>query len=84
LDPVSSRMLDDLILELRASLGATVVVVTHELTSIFTIGDNCIFLDTETRTIGASGNPKELLTHTDNPRLRRFLTRGSSERAGGH
>jgi phospholipid/cholesterol/gamma-HCH transport system ATP-binding protein len=83
LDPISSRMLDDLILDLRSSLGATVVVITHELASIFTIGDKCIFLDTETHTIGASGNPKELLAHSDNPRVRRFLTRGGSELAGG-
>ncbi len=83
LDPISSRMLDDLILELRASLGATVVVVTHELASIFAIGDNCIFLDTESRTIGASGNPKELLAHADNPRVRNFLTRGASQSARG-
>ena len=46
LDPISSRLLDDLILELRDSLGATVVVVTHELASIFTIGNNSVFLDT--------------------------------------
>src|SRR5512134_1847923 len=51
LDPLSSRRLDDLILELRDSLGATLVVVTHELASILTIGDNSIFLDVETRTI---------------------------------
>ena len=82
LDPTNSRLLDDLILELRASLGATVVVVTHELASIFTIGDNCIFLDSETHTIGAVGNPKEVLAHTNNPRVRRFLTRGGSELAG--
>jgi phospholipid/cholesterol/gamma-HCH transport system ATP-binding protein len=82
LDPTTSRMLDDLILELRASLGASVVVVTHELASIFTIGDNCIFLDGETRTIGAHGNPKEMLAHTDNPRVRQFLTRGGSEPVG--
>jgi phospholipid/cholesterol/gamma-HCH transport system ATP-binding protein len=82
LDPTSSRMLDDLILDLRDSLGTTVVVVTHELASIFEIGDNCIFLDTETRTIGARGDPKELLAHTDNPRVRQFLTRGGSEPAG--
>ena len=51
LDPISSRRLDDLILELRDSLGATIVVVTHELASIFTIGDNSVFLDPETRTM---------------------------------
>ena len=81
LDPVASRMLDDLILELRASLGATVVVITHDLASIFAIGDECIFLDTETRTIGARGKPKELITHADNPRVREFLTGGRSELA---
>src|SRR2546430_13933653 len=55
LDPVTSRMLDDLILELRDSLGATVVVVTHELASIFTIADDSLFLDGETRTGIARG-----------------------------
>jgi phospholipid/cholesterol/gamma-HCH transport system ATP-binding protein len=59
-----------------------VVVVTHELASIFTIGDNCIFLDIETRTIGGRGAPKELLAHSDNPRLRLFLTRGGTEPLG--
>lgn len=83
LDPTNSRMLDDLILELRASLGATVVVVTHELASIFTIGDSCIFLDSESHTIGARGNPNELLAQTNNLRVRQFLTRGGSELAGG-
>src|ERR687891_2858166 len=60
LDPISSKLLDDLILELRDSLGATVVVVTHELASIFTIGNNSVFLDAETRTMIASGDPKVL------------------------
>src|SRR5215472_17486097 len=63
LDPISSRMLDDLILELRDSLGATVVVVTHELASIFTIGDDAIFLDGDVRTISAQGNPRALRDH---------------------
>jgi phospholipid/cholesterol/gamma-HCH transport system ATP-binding protein len=76
LDPISSRLLDDLILELRDSLGATVVVVTHELASIFTIGNNSVFLDTETRTMIAGGDPKELLAHSQDPKVRRFLTRG--------
>src|SRR5262247_696226 len=61
LDPLSSRLLDDLILELRASLRATVVVVTHELASIFTIGNNSVFLDPETKTMLTTGNPKTLL-----------------------
>jgi len=79
LDPISSRLLDDLILELRDSLGSTVVVVTHELASIFAIGNNSVFLDPESRTMIASGSPKELLAHSDDPRVRRFLTRGEGE-----
>jgi phospholipid/cholesterol/gamma-HCH transport system ATP-binding protein len=79
LDPISSRLLDDLILELRDSLGATVVVVTHELASIFAIGTNSVFLDAEAKTMLATGNPKALLKETSNPTVRRFLTRGESE-----
>ena len=76
LDPVSARRLDDLILELRESLGATVVVVTHELASIFAIGNNSVFLDPETRTMIASGDPKKLLAESPDPKVRSFLTRG--------
>lgn len=76
LDPVSANLLDELILELRDSLAATVVVVTHELASIFAIGDDSIFLDGETGTMIARGAPKELLHSSDDPRVRRFLTRG--------
>jgi phospholipid/cholesterol/gamma-HCH transport system ATP-binding protein len=75
LDPISSRLLDELILQLRDSLGATVVVVTHELASIFTIGNNSVFLDPETKTMTASGDPKELLAHCPNPTVRAFLRR---------
>ena len=78
LDPISSRLLDDLIVELRDSLGATVVVVTHELASIFAIGTNSIFLDPQTRTIIASGDPRELRDHSPNPTVRRFLLRGAA------
>lgn len=78
LDPISARMLDDLILQLKSSLGTTVVVITHELASIFAIGNNSIFLDTETKTIIASGNPRRLLEECDNPTVRRFLTRGTA------
>jgi phospholipid/cholesterol/gamma-HCH transport system ATP-binding protein len=78
LDPISSRNLDQLILQLRDSLGATFVVVTHELRSIFAIGDNSIFLDTNTRTMRAQGNPRELLQHSTDPYVREFLTRGES------
>jgi phospholipid/cholesterol/gamma-HCH transport system ATP-binding protein len=83
LDPVSSRLLDDLILELRDTLGATIVVVTHELASIFTIGTNSVYLDPETRTMAAVGPPAELRGSCDNPRVRRFLTRGAADANGG-
>ena len=76
LDPVSARRLDDLILELRSSLGTTVVVVSHELASIFAIATDSVFLDAETRTAIASGDPRELLAHSENPKVRDFLTRG--------
>jgi len=76
LDPISSRRLDDLILELRDSLGTTIVVVTHELQSIFTIGDNSVFLDPETRTMLTTGNPRELRDGSPIDSVRRFLTRG--------
>jgi phospholipid/cholesterol/gamma-HCH transport system ATP-binding protein len=76
LDPISSRLLDNLILELRHSLGTTIVVVTHELASIFTIGNNSVFLDAESRTQIATGDPKELRDHSDDPRVVTFLTRG--------
>ena len=82
LDPVTSRLLDELILELRDSLGATIVVVTHELASIFTIGDDSVFLDAETRTAIAKGSPKELLEHSQDPKVRRFLTRGKDGKDG--
>jgi phospholipid/cholesterol/gamma-HCH transport system ATP-binding protein len=84
LDPISSHLLDQLILELRASLGATVVVVTHELPSIFSIADNSVFLDAETKTMIAAGNPKELLARPPNARVREFLTRGESEKELRH
>ena len=79
LDPVSARRLDDLILELRDSLGATVVIVTHELASIFAIGNNAVFLDPETRTMIATGNPNTLLAECDHPTVRSFLTRGEDD-----
>jgi phospholipid/cholesterol/gamma-HCH transport system ATP-binding protein len=76
LDPISSHLLDELILELRDSLGATVVMVTHELASIFAIGTNSVFLDPETGSMLATGPPTELRDHSDHPAVRRFLHRG--------
>ncbi len=83
LDPISSRLLDDLILELRESLGATVVVVTHELASIFAIGTNCVFLDPESKTMIAQGDPNHLLATTRDSRVRTFLTRGTNVEESG-
>lgn len=76
LDPVSAKNLDDLIIEINQSLGATVVIVTHELPSIFAIATNAIYLDTTTRTAGGGGDPKQMLETADNPNVIRFLTRG--------
>ncbi len=78
LDPVSARLLDDLILELRATLGATFVVVTHELASIFAIGGDGVFLDTEARTIIARGSPRAMLDECRDAKVQRFLRRGSA------
>jgi len=76
LDPISSHRLDDLILELRDSLGSTIVVVTHELASIFAIADNSVFLDPETKTMIAQGSPKQLLSESSDPKVQEFLKRG--------
>jgi len=81
LDPVSAKMLDDLIIQLRDALGATIVVVTHELASIFAVGNNSIFLDVESKTMIASGNPKDLLANSGDPRVIEFLTRGEKQGA---
>lgn len=82
LDPVSAAMLDDLILQLRDSLGMTVVVVTHELASIFAIASNAVYLDAGRKTLIAQGHPLELLQHGP-PEVIRFLTRGKDDGLGG-
>jgi phospholipid/cholesterol/gamma-HCH transport system ATP-binding protein len=66
-------------LELRETLGATIVVVTHELESIFAIGTNSVFLDPETKTMIAQGCPRELRDSSTDARVRRFLTRGRED-----
>jgi len=76
LDPLCARMLDDLIIQLRDTLGATIVVVTHELASIFAIGNNSILLDSESKTMIAMGDPKDLLNNSQDHRVIQFLTRG--------
>ena len=80
LDPISSKMLDDLIMEINQSLGTTIVVVTHELNSIFNIGTNSIFLDGNTKSITGYGNPKDLLKNPPNEEVYKFLTRGGERK----
>ena len=77
LDPISAARLDELILELRDGLRITIVVVTHELTSIFTIADDSILLDAESKTMIARGRPAALLEESTDPRVVEFLSRGS-------
>jgi phospholipid/cholesterol/gamma-HCH transport system ATP-binding protein len=78
LDPITARRLDDLILELRNNLRTTIVMVTHELPSIFAIGNNSVFLDAASKTMIASGDPKQLLAECRHPTVRNFLTRGQA------
>ena len=75
LDPVSSKRLDDLILQVCASTGATVIIVTHELPSIFSIVDKALFLDAQTRTLAAEGHPKDLRDNPPSESIRRFFCR---------
>ena len=82
LDPISSRRLDELIVDLRDSLGVTTVMVTHELASIFAIADNSVFLDPETKSQLATGDPHGLLARPPAPKVEEFLTRGDSQRPG--
>jgi len=83
LDPISSRLLDDLIMELRDSLGATIVVVTHELASIIAIGNNSVFLDADTKAMIAQGDPKMLRDECPDARVRNFLLRGQMDSTSG-
>mgnify|MGYP006276330701 FL=1 len=83
LDPLSARRLDELILALRDALGATVVIVSHELDSIFAIGDDGVFLDADSRTMLASGPPAAMRDGASSEKVRRFLRRGEPAAAGG-
>jgi phospholipid/cholesterol/gamma-HCH transport system ATP-binding protein len=77
LDPISASRLDDLILQIRDSFGTTVVVVSHDLESIFKIGDRAVFLDIKEKTMTALGNPTDLRDDPPSEEVRRFLTRSS-------
>jgi len=83
LDPVSSRLLDDLIVNLSQALGTTLVVITHELPSIFAIGTNGVLLDADAKTMLASGPPQQILANAQDPRIIQFLTRGQGKAADG-
>lgn len=76
LDPISAGHLDQLILEINRNLGTTIVIVSHDLDSIFTVGNDSIFLNPATHTIGARGNPHQLLRRPPNGEVLKFLTRG--------
>lgn len=80
LDPLASATLDSLILELRDSLDATIVVVSHELDSIFSTADRIIMLDKERKTIVASGDPRTLAESSDDPWVKNFLCRNNMKR----
>ena len=81
LDPITSAELDELIRTLNQAFGVTVVIVTHELNSIYEIGDRCIMLDRDAGTAIAEGDPRKLRDHAKDPRVRRFFhreTRGTA------
>ena len=75
LDPISSKRLDDLVLDIRQRTGAAVVFVSHELPSLFAIADDGIFLDADSKTPIAHGSPTELRNHAGHPIVRAFLRR---------
>lgn len=75
LDPVTSRKLDELILHIRETFGTTIVIVSHELASIFGIADRAIMLDRDARGIIAEGRPREMALNSRDPRVSEFLRR---------
>ncbi|MCX2975782.1 ABC transporter ATP-binding protein [Candidatus Marimicrobium litorale] len=78
LDPISSSLLDDLIVQIKESMGATVVMVTHELPSIFAIANNSVYLDNISRTMIEYGNPAQLRDHSQKAVVRQFLSRSAT------
>ena len=82
LDPITSAGLDRLILRMRDRFGATIVVVTHELDSVFTIADRVVMMEKTAKTIVAEGDPVSLRDHSPNPWVRAFLSRDGLKSAG--
>ena len=81
IDPITSVELDELIVQVNRSLGTTIVVVSHELPSIFTIATRCIMLDPTTKSIIADGPPLELKEKHPDPRVHAFFNRQPTEQA---
>jgi phospholipid/cholesterol/gamma-HCH transport system ATP-binding protein len=81
LDPVTSRKLDELILQIRETFGTTIVVVSHELASIYDIADRVVMLERAEKGIIAEGRPRELAMNSRDPRVSEFLRRGSAQPA---
>ncbi|AHF91928.1 polyamine ABC transporter ATP-binding protein [Opitutaceae bacterium TAV5] len=79
LDPITSRNLDDLIVNIRDTLGTTCVIISHELASIMSIGERIIMLAKETQGIVADGDPRLLARESPDPHVREFLTRGEAQ-----
>ena len=75
LDPLAARRIDDLILGLRDAMGATIVLASHDLASLFALADEVVFLDSERKTMIAKGRPDELRDRCEDPKVRAFLTR---------
>ena len=83
LDPVSAKLLDDLVVELRNGLGTTFVIVSHELASIYAIATRIVFLDAQARTMAGLGSPKEMVRDpATKESAMMFLTRGQAGQAG--
>ena len=78
LDPISSLRLDQLILQICKALDSTVIIVSHELPSILSIGTQCVFLDAQSKTMLDSGDPKYLLHHSPEEKVRQFLSRAGT------
>jgi len=78
LDPVTAAEIDELILDINRQLGTTIIVVTHELASIFTIARRVIMLEKSSKSIIAEGTPDELKNNCDNPYVSQFFNRRSN------
>ncbi len=78
LDPISSLRLDQLIVQICQALNSTVIIVSHELPSILSIGTHCVFLDTQAKTMLDSGDPKQLLHNSKQEKVRQFLSRAGT------